>query len=403
MIIMIDLWLTLYGDQATALENPDFLLNDFQAGHNTQVRLSRMAFDEAWQQLLNYALHGGGPHLSMIGSIWTSTLASMNVLRPFTASEINSMGGAGTFFAPAWTSAVVTEDSVWSIPFNLFTYLVLYRKDHLAKARVAEESAFASAPAFLETVRRMKAARLPSPITLPCGDPFRARTHLLASWIWGEGGNFISEDEKRICLTEPEAVRGMTQFFELYRLQISSDHGFNASNSLERFSRGETSIVISSAGAQQTIMQHNNRAVIENVGVAPLPGVPWLGGSTLVAWREVRMNLEQERAAVDLVKFLASPASQVKLANAQNGIPVRVESLPQLAYSVPAFRAAVEQSVRTGRTYPPVRLWVRIMNDLRNVFDLIAAEVIENQDTEVEQIIRRRLKPLETRLNLMLS
>ncbi len=400
---MTDLWLTLYGDQAVALENPDFLLNEFQARHNTQVRLSRMAFDQAWQQLLDYALHGGGPHLSMIGSIWTSTLASMNVLRPFTASEINSIGGASAFFAPAWTSAVAAEDTVWSIPFNLFTYLVLYRKDHLAKAHVAEESAFASAPAFLETVRRLKAARLPAPITLPSGDPFRARTHLLASWIWSEGGSFISDDEKRICLTEPEAVRGMAQFFELYHLHAPTDYGFRASTSLDRFSRGETSIAISSAGAQQTIMQHNHPAVIENVGVAPLPGVPWLGGSTLVAWREVRLNLEQERGAVELVKFLVSPAAQVKLANAQNGIPVRVESLPQLTYAIPAFRAAVEQAVRTGRTYPQVRLWVRIMNDLRNVFDLITAEVIENKDTEVEQIIRRRLKPLETRLNLMLS
>lgn len=400
---MIDLWLTLYGDNATALEDPAFLLNEFQAKHNAQVRLSRMAFDDAWQQLLDYALHGGGPHLSLIGSIWTSTLASMNVLRPFSAGEILSLGGKDCFFPPAWESAVTTEEGVWSIPFNLFTYLILYRKDHLAKARVAEKGAFADSRAVLDTVRRMKTSRLRSPIILPSGDPFRARTHLLASWIWGEGGSFITPDEKRICLTDPEAVRGMVQFYNLYRLHAPADHGVSANDSLERFARGETSIVIAGAGARQTILQHNNPEVIANTGAAPLPGVPWLGGSSLVAWREVRMHLEQERGALDLVRFLSSPAAQVRLANAQNTIPVRVEALPQLDYSIPAFQAAVEQSVKTGRSYPPVRLWVRIMNDLRHVFDAITAEVIENQDADVEQIIRKRLKPFETRLNLMLS
>lgn len=400
---MIDLWLTLYGDNATALEDPAFLLDEFQARQNAQVRLSRMAFDDAWQQLLDYALHGGGPHLSLIGSIWTSTLASMNVLRPFSAGEIDSMGGVSAFFPPAWESAVTTEEGVWSIPFNLFTYLILYRKDHLARARVAEKGAFADALTFTDTVRRMKAARLPSPIILPSGDPFRARTHLLSSWIWGAGGNFLSADEKRICLTDPEAMRGMVQFFNLYRLHAPADYGISQSESLNRFARGETSIVISSPGARQGILQQNVREVIENIGVAPLPGVPWLGGSNLVAWRDVRMNLEQERAALELTRFLASPAAQVKLANAQNGMPVRVEALSELSYAIPAFKAAVEQSVQTGRSYPPVRLWVRILNDLRHIFDAITADVIENKDAGVEQIIRKRLKPLEARLNLMLS
>ncbi len=43
------------------------------------------------------------------------------------------------------------------------------------------------------------------------------------------------------------------------------------------------------------------------------------------------------------------------------------------------------------------------MNELRTVYDSITVEVLENQDEEIEQILRRRLDPLAYRLKLMLS
>lgn len=38
------------------------------------VRVSHMPFAEAWPKRLHFALFGGGPHISIIRAIWTSSL-----------------------------------------------------------------------------------------------------------------------------------------------------------------------------------------------------------------------------------------------------------------------------------------------------------------------------------------
>jgi len=400
---MIELWLTVYGDQSSPLEDSSFLLDEFENRHNVRVRVSRMAFEEAWPKLLEFALHGGGPHVSLIGGIWTSTMASMNVLRPFSAREIGSLGGENAFYPAVWKNAITTGDGVWSIPFYMFTYLVLYRKDYLAQAGIDEASAFSNAQAMEDTVRRLKAAGIASPLIIPSGPSFRARTHLLASWIWAHGGSFISQDERSVRFTDPEAIRGMVEFFNLYRHMNPSDYGLSASQSLEQFAKGKTAITFAGANSQENIINSNQPEVLENIGAAPVPGVPWFGGSNLVIWKEVRMQLVQEQAAIDLVRFLTAPAAQIKLANAQFSLPSRIGALSEIDYLIPAYRAAVAESIRRGQSYPPVRLWVRIMNELINVFDLVTTDVIEKHDEDIEQILLRRLKPLANRLNLMMS
>lgn len=300
---MINLWLSVFGNQPSPLHDPTFLLNEFQFQRNVTVRVSQMVFDEAWTKMLHYALYGGGPHISLIGSIWASTLKPMNTLRPFSGAEIYNLGGAKAFFSPAWDYAMAGENEAWSIPFEVFTYLVIYRKDLLAQSGIPETGAFSTPQAMIDTVRRLKAAGIASPLVLPSGQPFSARPHILASWIWGAGGEFISQDGTIPLFTEAEAIRGMTDFFRLYRLQSPADYGLNTTENAGLFANGQAAVTIGGPTMQQTILQANLPEVMENVGVVPLPGVPWIGGSNLVLWKEVCMNLEQERAALELVKF----------------------------------------------------------------------------------------------------
>lgn len=102
-------------------------------------------------------------------------------------------------------------------------------------------------------------------------------------------------------------------------------------------------------------------------------------------------------------KVLTTPRVQIKVAAAEYLIPARVDALAQHPFAIEAFRSAIEYSLQFGRSYPMVKLWMRIVNELRTIYDLITAEVLENQDEEIEQILRRRLDPLAYRLKLMLS
>src|SRR5512143_3726410 len=109
---MTEIKFTIYGDQPSPLEDQKFLLEQFQNQHRITVHVERMNWESAWPKLLGFALYGGGPHVSQIGSIWTSTLVSMSALRPFTPREIDGLGSAAAFLEPAWRTAVLPGQSV---------------------------------------------------------------------------------------------------------------------------------------------------------------------------------------------------------------------------------------------------------------------------------------------------
>src|SRR5512143_3606481 len=178
---MTEIRFSVYGDQPSPLEDPAFLLGEFQTQQHVNVSISRLKWDEAWPQLLKYALYGEGPHVSHIGAIWTGTLVQMNALRPFTAQEIAALGGSDAFFASTWQNCVLPSRSeVWGIPFTAFTYLIYYRRDLLRQAGVDEATAFSSAAAMIDTLDRLGATGVVSPLVLPSGNPYRGRVHIAA-------------------------------------------------------------------------------------------------------------------------------------------------------------------------------------------------------------------------------
>ncbi len=106
------------------------LVNEFGAEHNVKVHLREMTWQTAWAELFGFASHGSGPHVSHVGGTWVSSLARMNVLRPFTAGEIASMGGESAFMLPTWASCTLFDDQrIWAVPWTGWIYVVCYRKD----------------------------------------------------------------------------------------------------------------------------------------------------------------------------------------------------------------------------------------------------------------------------------
>ena len=115
------------------------------------------------------------------------------------------------------------------------------------------------------------------------------------------------------------------------------------------------------------------------------------------------MHPESEQAALALLKFLSTSASQTKLAQASSLVPSRVDAMEQLDYHYVPLKSAINQSLLKGRSYHPVPLWVRIMSELRKTFDSITTEVVSFPERKVREILDSHLTPLAERFNLMLS
>src|SRR5512141_1268340 len=98
---------SLIGDMTPDLRQ---LLNEFEQIRHIKIELIRMGWESAWAKLLTYALQGKGPDISHVGSTWVSSLVTMNSVREFSLREVDTMGGAQAFTAPAWQSATLQDD-----------------------------------------------------------------------------------------------------------------------------------------------------------------------------------------------------------------------------------------------------------------------------------------------------
>ncbi len=379
------------------------LLDEFQQIRNVQVNVEKMSWEEAWPKLLSYALSGKGPDVSHIGSTWASSLIAMNAVRNFSQRELDGMGGAQAFFPPAWHSVRLHgDDRVWSIPWSSFTFLVHYRRDHLKAAGISEEHAFDTPNDFLNTVKKLKENKTASPLILPSSQHFLDRVHIAASWMWGAGGGYFSEDGRQIWLARPETRAGLRSFFELYRLMSPDDYQLDYDQSLARFAEGSASIVIADCG-YATVIQQQNPGLIENIGVHPLPGKPFVSGDNLIIWQEARHSVDRERIAVELVSFLVSKLAQKRFCESMEQIPVRRDSLDALNPPIDHMVAMLRETFEHGYAHHPIRLWSRFELQLGQTLDEITNDIIAKPDLPIESILEIYLSQLQQRFSMLMG
>jgi multiple sugar transport system substrate-binding protein len=395
----------LYGSQSQFIESIFPVLKAFETQSQIQLQTVEMSFEEAWPQLLQYTLYGGGPDLARVGTIWTSSLVSLNSLRPFKQNEITLLGGEDAFFRPIWQSCIHPSDGrVWAIPFTIFNYVLFYRRDILTKAGIDVDRAFSDPQVMLETLGQLAASGIQSPWIIPTSEKFRARLHILASWIWGAGGHFLSEDGKQILLGDSESLTGLQAFYELYRYLSPSDYGLSPNECRRRYARGQAAMII---GGPDTLRFLRNMkpasGVIENTAVAPLPGTPWVGGSSLVVWNDVLSNPQIERAVMRLISYLTEKSTQEQIYHLSEVLPARSDALSELKLEPSDLLGIEKKILETGRSYRPYPIWVRIQNDLVKVFDQIALEFLEDTRKDVLPIIIKYTDPVVNRYSLILS
>lgn len=403
--MMDKLTFALYGSQSQFIERIFPLLKAFEAENQTHLQTIEMSIEEAWPQLLQYSIYGSGPDLARIGTIWTGSLVALNSLRPFKESEIATLGGGEAFFKPTWQSCVHPKDGrIWAVPFTSFNYVLFYRRDLLAKAGIDEANAFSTSQAMFETLQRLSSAGEPSPWVIPTNEHFRARIHILASWIWGAGGHFLSEDGKQLLLGETEALQGLKEFFELHQFLAPSDYGLSTNECRRRFARGQAAMLIGGPDTLRFLKDMNLApGVIEHTGAAALPGTPWIGGSSLVVWNDMLSNPQKERAMMRLVTFLTKKSTQEKIYQLSEVLPARAEALSELKLE-PAGLLDVEKMVlEKGRSYRPYPIWVRIQNDLVRVFDQITSAYLDDTSKDILPIIQQYTDPVVHRYGLILS
>lgn len=384
------------------------VLQEFESLHpGYHVKIEPMSWEEAWGKLFNYTIHGEGPQVSEIVSNWSNVLVGMNALRPFRPPEIEKLGGQDAFFPAAWKSTHLSDESaIWSLPFGVNTYGVMYRRDLLAKAGIDEQTAFLTPTSFAETVQCLSDSGVQAPF-LMAGDYFHILLlHVIASWVWAMGGDYVSADEHLVLFNRPEARAGIKAWFELYGQIAPPYRALTDDEVNKKFLKGESAILIDDMGNGMRIAEegiHASPHVRDSLGMAAMPGVPFVGGTNLVVWQHASYGPGGEMLAVELASYLASYQGQRMIRKVVYPLPARKDVLPFLDYPNETIKASVERTLQAGRPHNEVRHWTRIETQLGKTLAEIAKAVLAHPGQDLDAILDEFLSSLEQRLNLTLN
>ncbi len=376
------------------------LLNQFEAETGIHVRLRLLIWDAAFSMFVRSALYNDSPDVSELGTTWVGDLIGMNALRPFNTAEIAALGKPGAFLPQAWRSAAFhtagrPNERVWSIPWLAGARMLYYRKDLLEQSGIDPHHAFSSISQLSATVRRLSEAGVRVPWTVPTGYT-HTTLHNISSWIWGAGGDFLSDGSKRMTLLEPDALEGMCEYFSLRRYlapEVRNLNGLEPDDYLLKHPDAAATI----SGPWMFARIQNSQD--DQIGVTLPPGPSFVGGSNLIIWKSAR----HPEAAFKLVHFLTQTPAQVEYAQSIGLLPARRAAIASEPFASDPNWQTVTRGLDNGRSYPAIRLWGLIEDRLTTAFNAVWIDLLADPQAGVREVLLKHLQPLTERLNELLQ
>jgi multiple sugar transport system substrate-binding protein len=389
-------------------DDPTFaaLAEEFSQQHGVKVRLRRLEWATAWVDLFTIASQGQGSDVSNIGSTWVSTLAKMDVLRPFKPGEVAEMGGESAFAAPIWESTkLVGDPHIWSIPWISWMYLLCYRRDVLRDIGIDSSKAFATPQAFQDTLAALKTSPLEIPWLNPeILPPYTEFIHTAASWVWAASKEFINSSGNQVLFATPDVISGLAYWLNTYRSVPDQYRRLSTPQCVDLFMRGRAAASLLHIQAANAILGADfTHFKPEHIGFANLTSAPWSGGNSFIIWDHTRVHPERERAAVELVKFMTTKAANLRWMNNANLLPARVDALHEGYPPDSPLHDVVTLAILQGRGYQNAPHWRRVETQLCLELGAVVKEAWENPAADSATILRNHLEPLARRLNIVLE
>ncbi len=370
------------------------LVEQFTEEKRIQVNIQGLTWDVVRQKLNQVATYNQGLDVSQIGSTWLRDFVDMNAVRPFSASELRKIGDPSEFVPAAWESVRLHHDkAVWAIPWLIDARILFYRRDLLKAAGINERAAFTTPQALEQTLSALKAQGVTIPWVTPTQTSWRT-LHTVASWVWGNGGDFISRDGKRVLFVEPPALAGFKAFFRTARYLVKEARGLSDVESDALFMQGKAAVTISGPWIMEM-----DEELLANVGVASPPGPAFVGGSHLIIWKHTPSALQAFR----LVEYLTGVQAQRR--HGFSGLlPARLAALDTVNITSREFSRYLEHVLLNGRAFTTPHLWALVEERLGQTLAQVWEEALnlpKITDSALEALLEQRLGTLARRLEMM--
>jgi multiple sugar transport system substrate-binding protein len=287
---------------------------------------------------------------------------------------------------------------MWAAPWLCGARVIYYRRDILDKAGVNPATAFSSPSTLLQTVAQLHEAGITRPWTTSTTSSLNT-LHLICSWIWGTGGDLLSQDGKSLLFAEETVLRSITDFFALGRYMGPDPQDFSFDQAIQRFWSGEAAVTIDGTWMYQLRKKSAHPVVLDNLGVAMTPGPAFIGGSNLAIWT----TTTDKTAAQELLSFLVGSESTFTICNLTGLSPVKLEALHAPEYVARPFGEVMNQAIETGRSTPNYKFSGLVENKLRHALGMIWKNIFTQPDVDPYEIVAKTLIALKKRLEVVIQ
>lgn len=372
------------------------ILSEFESTYRTQIDLVILEWPTAWRQILDFITYDNLPDLSLVGTTWITPLCAMQVLRPISPDEAEAVGGKDKYLESVWNAGMVGP-ALWALPWQVDTRLIFYWKSALRQAGIEAADAFSTYARIEETVAALVAAGQ-NPIVSSSTPSAQNTLHNVAAWIWSGGGDFLTPSGQQVAFDQPAALDAIFRYFQLHRSLISSRlHGLSAQESDRAFESHKAALTITGPWLIENIESAGSH-LLDDLGISPMPGVPYAGGSSLVIWRRSL----QELAAFDLIRFLMRRDVQMRLSRASGQLPSRMDLLTDATLNEDRFYAALSGNAQRGRALPNARLWGVIEERLVQTLGLLWKPALDLAEANPRDAVTAPVVRLAQQLNATL-
>jgi len=396
--VLMDIELSLMGTPARHA-NVNSLIQAYERRSSLRVKTVFHTWDTAWNHLTSHKPDEPALMVSEAGTSWVSGLAGADALISVPAEVMKQLGGEKQYVPQSWKSCFqLGSPQMWAVPWVTGARVLYYRTDLLHQAHVNPSTAFSSPQAMLETVQRLHEAGTGLPWITSNVSSLNT-FHLISSWIWAAGADFISADGRRLLFTSPQAIESMAAFFSMGRYMGPAGQEYTYDKAVDLFWRGDAAITMDGTWTYDIQRPTAALDVLDNLGIAQPPGPSFVGGSNLIVWS----NKVDATPAWDLLLYLIEPDAVLTIFKQTGLAPANLNLLNSREVLQRPFGPLLNPIMETGRSLPNSRFSGLVEDNLHYAFGLVWADLLKSPDADPRDILTRHLVPLRDRLEQVMQ
>lgn len=316
----------------------------------------------AWTKITAAATSGEAPDITQLGSTWTAAIGAMGALVDlngkiqkdiFVDSTLQSIGIRG-------------KDEMYGMPWFSETRALFYRTDAAEKAGVNPEADFATWDGYKAALKKLNGIEVDGQKLPALGMPGKNDwnvIHNFAWWIYGAGGDLISEDGLTATFSTDEALQGIKFYSELAVEGLMDKPSLekNTSDIESTFTTG--GYATSFLGPWNIATLKRNKAeqgidIVDKVAVSMVPAGPkgrvaFLGGSNISIFK----SSKNQEAALELLKYLSSKEAQVEYSKVTGMLPTVKTAYEDPYFESDAMMKVFKDQMQYAKHYASIPGW----------------------------------------------